>query len=79
MEGPLYSTIDSAGEELQTFHGGFPPNPSGEPGTWSQYAPPEWSQEDGGMTPNTPILALSSVSPKGILHPRLQDLTSMSF
>lgn len=48
VEGPLYSTIDSAGEELQTFHGGFPPNPSGEPGTWSQYAPPEWSQEDGG-------------------------------
>ncbi|XP_036785957.2 roundabout homolog 3 isoform X3 [Manis pentadactyla] len=47
-EGPLYSTIDPAGEELQIFHGGFPPNPSGEPGTWSQYAPPEWSQEDGG-------------------------------
>lgn len=49
-EGPVYSTIDPAGEELQTFHGGFPPNPSGDPGTWSQYAPPEWSQGDSGMT-----------------------------
>nr|XP_008534223.1 PREDICTED: LOW QUALITY PROTEIN: roundabout homolog 3 [Equus przewalskii] len=47
-EGPVYSTIDPAGEELQTFHGGFPPNPSGDPGTWSQYAPPEWSQGDSG-------------------------------
>lgn len=49
-EGPVYSTIDPAGEELQTFHGGFPPNPSGDLGTWSQYAPPEWSQGDSGMT-----------------------------
>uniref|UniRef100_A0A452QE03 Roundabout homolog 3 n=1 Tax=Ursus americanus TaxID=9643 RepID=A0A452QE03_URSAM len=48
-EGPVYSTIDPAGEELQTFHGGFPPNPSGDPGTWSQYAPPEWSQGDSGV------------------------------
>ncbi|XP_060035796.1 roundabout homolog 3 [Erinaceus europaeus] len=47
-EGPVYSTIDPAGEELQTFHGGFPQHPSGDPGTWSQYAPPEWSQEDCG-------------------------------
>nr|XP_035979176.1 roundabout homolog 3 isoform X4 [Halichoerus grypus] len=47
-EGPVYSTIDPAGEELQTFHGGFPQNPSGDPGTWSQYAPPEWSQGDSG-------------------------------
>ncbi|XP_060016652.1 roundabout homolog 3-like isoform X8 [Lagenorhynchus albirostris] len=47
-EGPVYSTIDLAGEELQTFHGGFPPHPSGEPGDWSQYAPPEWSQGDSG-------------------------------
>ncbi|XP_077612743.1 roundabout homolog 3 [Crocuta crocuta] len=47
-EGPVYSTIDPAGEELQTFHGGFPPNPSGDPGTWSQYAPPEWSQGNSG-------------------------------
>ncbi|XP_072678619.1 roundabout homolog 3 isoform X7 [Canis lupus baileyi] len=47
-EGPVYSTIDPAGEELQTFHGGFPPNPSGDPGAWSQYAPPEWSQGDSG-------------------------------
>lgn len=70
-EGPVYSTIDPAGEELQTFHGGFPPNPSGDPGTWSQYAPPEWSQGDSGMTPvpNTPILALSRVSPESILYP----------
>ena len=50
MEGPVYSTIVPAGEELQTFHGGFPPHPSGEPGTWSQYAPPEWSEGDSGMT-----------------------------
>uniref|UniRef100_A0A8D0RQM8 Roundabout homolog 3 n=1 Tax=Sus scrofa TaxID=9823 RepID=A0A8D0RQM8_PIG len=48
VEGPVYSTIDPAGEELQTFHGGFPPHPSGEPGTWSQYAPPEWSEGDSG-------------------------------
>uniref|UniRef100_A0A8D2D7C9 Roundabout homolog 3 n=2 Tax=Sciurus TaxID=10001 RepID=A0A8D2D7C9_SCIVU len=47
-EGPVYSTIDPAGEELQTFHGGFPQHPSGDPGTWSQYAPPEWSQGDSG-------------------------------
>ncbi|XP_016059722.1 PREDICTED: roundabout homolog 3 [Miniopterus natalensis] len=47
-EGPVYSTIDPAGEELQTFHGGFPPNSSGDLGTWSQYAPPEWSQGDSG-------------------------------
>uniref|UniRef100_A0A8C9UKC3 Roundabout homolog 3 n=1 Tax=Spermophilus dauricus TaxID=99837 RepID=A0A8C9UKC3_SPEDA len=47
-EGPVYSTIDPAGEELQTFHGGFPQQPSGDPGTWSQYAPPEWSQGDSG-------------------------------
>ncbi|KAJ8776183.1 hypothetical protein J1605_015745 [Eschrichtius robustus] len=47
-EGPVYSAIDLAGEELQTFHGGFPPHPSGEPGDWSQYAPPEWSQGDRG-------------------------------
>nr|XP_051704422.1 roundabout homolog 3 isoform X1 [Oryctolagus cuniculus] len=47
-EGPVYSTIDPAGEELQTFHGGFPQHPSGDPGTWSQYAPPEWSQGDRG-------------------------------
>ncbi|KAB0376659.1 hypothetical protein FD755_011103 [Muntiacus reevesi] len=47
-EGPVYSTIDPAGEELQTFHGGFPPHPSGDPGTWSPYAPPEWSQGDSG-------------------------------
>ncbi|XP_066895326.1 roundabout homolog 3 isoform X2 [Kogia breviceps] len=47
-EGPVYSTIDLAGEELQTFHEGFPPHPSGEPGDWSQYAPPEWSQGDSG-------------------------------
>ncbi|KAM5224790.1 roundabout homolog 3 isoform 2-T2 [Hipposideros larvatus] len=47
-EGPVYSTIDPAGEELQTFHGGFPPNTSGDPGTWSHYAPPEWSQGDSG-------------------------------
>uniref|UniRef100_A0A8C0QZ49 Roundabout guidance receptor 3 n=1 Tax=Canis lupus dingo TaxID=286419 RepID=A0A8C0QZ49_CANLU len=47
-DGPVYSTIDPAGEELQTFHGGFPPNPSGDPGAWSQYAPPEWSQGDSG-------------------------------
>ncbi|EHB07659.1 Roundabout-like protein 3 [Heterocephalus glaber] len=47
-EGPVYSTIDPAGEELQTFHGGFPQHSSGDPGTWSQYAPPEWSQGDGG-------------------------------
>ena len=56
-EGPVYSTIDPAGEELQTFHGGFPPHPSGDPGTWSPYAPPEWSQGDSGMTSvsNTPL------------------------
>ncbi|KAG5196346.1 hypothetical protein JEQ12_011032 [Ovis aries] len=47
-EGPVYSTIDLAGEELQTFHGGFPPHPSGDPGTWSPYTPPEWSQGDSG-------------------------------
>nr|XP_031299304.1 roundabout homolog 3 isoform X4 [Camelus dromedarius] len=47
-EGPVYSTIDPAGEELQTFHGGFPPHPSGDPGTWSPYAPPEWSQGESG-------------------------------
>ncbi|XP_006867741.1 PREDICTED: roundabout homolog 3 [Chrysochloris asiatica] len=45
--GPAYSTTDSAGEELQTFHGGFPQQSSADPGTWSQYAPPEWSQ--GGI------------------------------
>ena len=71
-EGPVYSTIDPAGEELQTFHGGFPPNPSGDPGTWSQYAPPEWSQGNSGMTvvPNTlpPLFALSRGSPKNILY-----------
>lgn len=50
-EGPVYSTIDPAGEELQTFHGGFPQHPSGDAGPWSQYAPPEWSQGDSGMTP----------------------------
>uniref|UniRef100_M3Y400 Roundabout homolog 3 n=1 Tax=Mustela putorius furo TaxID=9669 RepID=M3Y400_MUSPF len=47
-EGPVYSTIEPPGEELQTFHGGFPPNPSGDPGTWNQYAPPEWIQGDSG-------------------------------
>ncbi|XP_007950326.1 roundabout homolog 3 [Orycteropus afer afer] len=47
-EGPVYSTIDPAGEELRTFHGGFPQQPPGDPGTWSQYAPPEWSQGDNG-------------------------------
>nr|XP_004670668.1 roundabout homolog 3 isoform X2 [Jaculus jaculus] len=47
-EGPVYSTIDPLGEELQTFHGGFPQHPSGDPGTWNQYAPPEWSQGDSG-------------------------------
>ncbi|XP_008575554.1 PREDICTED: roundabout homolog 3 [Galeopterus variegatus] len=47
-EGPVYSTIDPAGEELQTFHGGFPQHTSGDPGTWSQYAPPEWSQGESG-------------------------------
>ncbi|XP_045139597.1 roundabout homolog 3 [Echinops telfairi] len=47
-EGPTYSTIDPAGEELQTFHGGFPPQPPGDSGTWSQYAPPEWIQGDSG-------------------------------
>ncbi|XP_037697785.1 roundabout homolog 3 isoform X2 [Choloepus didactylus] len=47
-EGPVYSTIDPLGEELQTFHGGFPQQPPGDPGTWSQYAPPEWSQRDNG-------------------------------
>uniref|UniRef100_A0A8C6RQI0 Roundabout homolog 3 n=1 Tax=Nannospalax galili TaxID=1026970 RepID=A0A8C6RQI0_NANGA len=47
-EGPVYSTIDPVGEELQTFHGGFPQHSSGDPGTWSQYAPPEWSQGDSG-------------------------------
>ncbi|XP_063112065.1 roundabout homolog 3 isoform X2 [Cavia porcellus] len=47
-EASVYSTIDLAGEELQTFHGGFPQHSSGDPGTWSQYAPPEWSQGDGG-------------------------------
>lgn len=72
-EGPVYSTIDLAGEELQTFHGGFPPHPSGEPGDWSQYAPPEWSQGDSGRTPvpNTPILALSSIFPKEYPPPSL--------
>ncbi|XP_073664131.1 roundabout homolog 3 isoform X2 [Tursiops truncatus] len=53
-EGPVYSTIDLAGEELQTFHGGFPPHPSGEPGDWSQYAPPEWSQGDSEALPPPP-------------------------
>ncbi|XP_030685397.1 roundabout homolog 3 isoform X1 [Nomascus leucogenys] len=47
-EGPVYSTIDPAGEELQTFHGGFPQHPSGDLGPWIQYAPPEWSQGDSG-------------------------------
>ncbi|XP_054379624.1 roundabout homolog 3 isoform X5 [Pongo abelii] len=47
-EGPVYSTIDPAAEELQTFHGGFPQHPSGDLGPWSQYAPPEWSQADSG-------------------------------
>ncbi|XP_004379418.1 roundabout homolog 3 [Trichechus manatus latirostris] len=47
-EGPVYSTIDPAGEELRTFHGGFPQQPPGDPGTWSPYAPPEWSQGDSG-------------------------------
>nr|XP_048304598.1 roundabout homolog 3 isoform X4 [Myodes glareolus] len=45
-EGPVYSTIDPVGEELQTFHGGFPQHSSGDPSTWSQYAPPEWSEGD---------------------------------
>lgn len=49
-EGPVYSTIDPVGEELQTFHGGFPQHSSGDPSTWSQYAPPEWSEGDSGMT-----------------------------
>lgn len=80
-EGPVYSTIDLAGEELQTFHGGFPPHPSGEPGDWSQYAPPEWSQGDSGRTPvpNTPILALSSIFPKEYPPPSLWDLAQHSF
>nr|XP_048304624.1 roundabout homolog 3 isoform X7 [Myodes glareolus] len=47
-EGPVYSTIDPVGEELQTFHGGFPQHSSGDPSTWSQYAPPEWSEGDSG-------------------------------
>ncbi|KAM6158635.1 roundabout homolog 3 [Rhynchocyon petersi] len=47
-DGPVYSTINPAGEELQTFHGGFPQQPSGDPGTWSPYAPPEWSQGANG-------------------------------
>ncbi|XP_074160002.1 roundabout homolog 3 isoform X3 [Sminthopsis crassicaudata] len=48
-EGPIYSTIDPTGEELQTFHGGFPPQSPEEPGAWTtQYAPPEWSQDDSG-------------------------------
>ncbi|XP_006892906.1 PREDICTED: roundabout homolog 3 [Elephantulus edwardii] len=47
-EVPVYSTIDPAGEELRTFHGGFPQQPPEDPGTWSQYAPPEWTQGDGG-------------------------------
>ncbi|KAM9033912.1 roundabout homolog 3 [Sarcophilus harrisii] len=48
-EGPIYSTIDPAGEELQTFHGGFPSQSPEEPGAWTtQYAPPEWSQDDSG-------------------------------
>nr|XP_020142350.1 roundabout homolog 3 isoform X2 [Microcebus murinus] len=70
-EGPVYSTIDPAAEELQTFHGGFPQHPSGDPGTWSQYAPPEWSQGDSGMTPTpgTPTLSLTRISPKSILYP----------
>ncbi|ELW72215.1 Roundabout like protein 3, partial [Tupaia chinensis] len=46
-EGPACNTLDP-GEELQTFHGGFPPHPSGDPGPWSPYAPPEWSQGDSG-------------------------------
>ncbi|KAL6090851.1 hypothetical protein STEG23_037156 [Scotinomys teguina] len=47
-EGPVYSTIDPVGEEMQTFHGGFPQHSSGDPSTWSQYAPPEWSEGDSG-------------------------------
>lgn len=63
-EGPVYSTIDQVGEELQTFHGGFPQHSSGDPSTWSQYAPPEWSEGDSGMTPilNFPVLVLSTTS-----------------
>ncbi|XP_063583934.1 roundabout homolog 3 isoform X7 [Pongo abelii] len=49
-EGPVYSTIDPAAEELQTFHGGFPQHPSGDLGPWSQYAPPEWSQADSAQS-----------------------------
>lgn len=63
-EGPVYSTIDPVGEELQTFHGGFPQHSSGDPSTWSQYAPPEWSEGDSGMTPilSLPIFVLSTIS-----------------
>lgn len=57
-EGPVYSTIDPVGEELQTFHGGFPQHSSGDPSTWSQYAPPEWSEGDSGMTPVLNLLIL---------------------
>lgn len=62
-EGPVYSTIDPVGEELQTFHGGFPQHSSGDPSTWSQYAPPEWSEGDSGMTSilNLPIFVLSTI------------------
>ncbi|XP_049633958.1 roundabout homolog 3 [Suncus etruscus] len=41
-----YSSTDPAGEELQTFHTGFPQHPSGGPGSWNPYAPPEWSEGD---------------------------------
>lgn len=76
-EGPVYSTIDPAGEELQTFHGGFPPNTSGDAGTWSHYAPPEWSQGDSGTTPNSshPTLLLWDLA----YHFLLTCLISASF
>ncbi|XP_056650529.1 roundabout homolog 3 isoform X1 [Monodelphis domestica] len=49
-EGPIYSTIDPEGEELQTFHGGFPAQSPEDPGAWTtQYALPEWSQDDSDL------------------------------
>uniref|UniRef100_G1PZT9 Roundabout guidance receptor 3 n=1 Tax=Myotis lucifugus TaxID=59463 RepID=G1PZT9_MYOLU len=68
-EGPVYSTIDPAGEELQTFHGGFP-NSSGDPSTWSQYAPPEWSQGDSGRPPGPLAPHSSGPGPALLTGPR---------
>ncbi|XP_054988765.1 roundabout homolog 3 [Sorex araneus] len=47
-EAPGYSGVDPAGEELQTFHAGFPQHPSAGAGSWNPYAPPEWSEGDSG-------------------------------